>query len=186
MQKRATAEEALKRKYPESVALVVACGPAGKANVMAVGWIALASSEPWMFVLGIDAGAFTYGLIRRTREFVVAFPSEQMAAATLYAGTHHGHRLDKLAATGLRTQPASVVRAPLLADAVANFECRLVRIVQPGDCPLLFGEVVAAHEHTNLRRKRLYNWGGEYTLAGARMARAGAIRNSATPPAAQT
>jgi len=185
MQKKTTAEAALKRKYPEQAVLVTTRGRDGKANVMAVGWVAIASSEPWMFVLGIDAGAHTYGLIRRTREFVLAFPSERMAGATLFAGTHHGHALDKFAATGLRTQPASAVKAPLLADAVANFECRLVRIVQPGDCPLVLGRVVAAHENPDRRLKRLYNWGGHYTLAGARKARAAGTKRGRRPRGAQ-
>lgn len=168
MQRQAAVEKALRRRYPEAVALVTSASGDGRPNVMAVGWITLASSDPWMFALGVDAGAYTYQLIRRSREFVVAFPSEAMAGETLFVGTHSGRKVDKFAVTRLRTQPASVVRAPLLADAVANFECRLRRVVRPGDCPILFGEVVAAHENANRRLRRLYNWGRNYTLAGAR------------------
>lgn len=168
MQRRATIEKALLRRYPEAVALVVSASGDGRPNVMAVGWITLASSEPWMFALGVDAETFTCQLIRRSREFVVAFPTEAMVHETLFVGTHSGRKVDKFAVTGLRTEPASVVRAPLLADAVANFECRLRRVCRPGDCPILFGEVVAAHENANRRLRRLYNWGRNYTLAGAR------------------
>jgi flavin reductase (DIM6/NTAB) family NADH-FMN oxidoreductase RutF len=167
MQRKTTIENAFKRKYPEPVVLVTTRAPGGRANVMAVGWVMIASSEPWMFALGIDDGAYTYELIRKTREFVVAFPSEEMTKETRYAGTHHGHTQDKFAATGLKTQPATAVQAPLIADAVANFECRLSKIVRPGDCPVIFGEIVAAHENRDRRRRRLFNWGRNYTLAGA-------------------
>ncbi len=175
MQTKTPPENALKRKYPEQTVLVVTRGNDGRANVMAVGWVMIASSEPWMFALGIDDAAYTYELIRQKREFVVAFPSESMAKETLFAGTHHGHSLDKFAATGLQTQTGVLVKAPLLADAVANFECRLVCIVQPGDCPIVFGEVIAAHENRSPRVLCLYNWGSNYTLLGARKPRTGRL-----------
>lgn len=172
MQKKTSIEKALARKYPEPVVLVTTRAPGGRANVMAVGWITMASSDPVMFALGIDDEALTYSLIRRTKQFVIAFPHEKMAREVLYAGTHHGHAIDKLAKTGLATQKAVIVRAPLLADAVANFECRLVRTIRPGDCPLIIGRVVAAHANTRTSLRRLYNVGKGYRLAGVRTAKA--------------
>ena len=169
MQIQTAPEQALKRKYPEQVVLVTTRQPRGRANVMAVGWVAIASGKPPMFVLGIDAGAYTYRLIRAAREFVVAFPSEQMGPAVLYAGTHHGHKTDKFAQMHLATQDGAVVKAPLIADAVANFECKLVRIFKPGDCPLIIGRVVAAHMHRRASVRRLYTVGPGYRLAGIRM-----------------
>ena len=168
MQKRVDVSEAIGRKYPEQVVLVTTRSRQGKANVMAVGWVAIASGEPLMFVLGIDDEALTYRLIRRTREFVVAFPNERQTKETLYVGTRHGHRIDKFAGCGLKTQSAAVVKAPLVADAVANFECRLVEITRPGDCPLVVGRVAAAHVNTRKSLRRLYTVGKGYRLSGVR------------------
>jgi len=172
MQTNTTPEKALKRKYPETVVLVTTRSRKGRTNVMAVGWVASASEEPPMFVLGIDSGAFTYRLIRETREFVVAFPNEQMGPQVLYAGSRHGHKLDKFAGSGLITQTAAVVKAPLIADAVVNFECKLVRIIKPGDCPLIIGRVVAAHRHRNPSVRRLYTVGTGHRLSGVRVVNA--------------
>ncbi len=172
MQIKTTSEKALKRKYPEQVVLVTTRSRAGRNNVMAVGWVALAADDPFMFVLGIDAGAFTYRLIRETREFVVAFPGEQMGPEVLYAGTHHGHKLDKFERLRIKTQAGSAVRAPLIADAVANFECRLVRIVKPGNCPLIIGRVVAAHRNRDGSLRRLYTVGPGLRLSGVRARKA--------------
>lgn len=168
MQKKANISKALKRKYPEQVVLVTTRKPDGGANVMAVGWVAIASSEPTMFMLGIDDSAYTYALIRKTKEFVVAFPSETMAKAVVYVGTRHGHKCDKIIGSGLVTQSADKVKAPLIANAVANFECNLVAIHQPGDCPLVIGKVVAAHENANAGIKRLYTVAAGYKMAGVR------------------
>jgi flavin reductase (DIM6/NTAB) family NADH-FMN oxidoreductase RutF len=158
-QKKDTVAEAICRKYPEQVVLVTTRSRSGHANVMAVGWVCVASSDPLMFLLGIDEEAYTYELIRKTRQFVVAFPSEKQASETLFVGTRHGRGMDKFASCGLRTQKASVVKAPLVAGAVANFECRLVEITRPGDCPLIVGRVVAAHMSRNKALGRLYSLG---------------------------
>ena len=168
MQKRANISKALKRKYPEQVVLVTTSRPDGGANVMAVGWVSIASSKPSMFMLGIDDGAYTYELIKKTKEFVVAFPNEKMAKEVVYVGTRHGHKRNKIIESGLVIQSADKVKAPLIANAVANFECNLVAIYRPGDCPLIIGKVVAAHANVNARIKRLYTVAAGYKMAGVR------------------
>jgi len=119
-------------------------------------------------MLGIDDGAYTHELIKKTKEFVVAFPNEKMAEEVLFVGTRHGQSCDKIAGSGLRVQKAGKVKAPLMADAVANFECKLVDIYRPGDCPLIIGEVVAAHENINAGVKRLYTVAADYKMSGVR------------------
>jgi flavin reductase (DIM6/NTAB) family NADH-FMN oxidoreductase RutF len=168
MQKQIEFSEAITRKYPEQVVLVTTRSREDKANVMAVGWVTIASGEPPMFILGIDDGAYTVELIRQTEQFVVAFPSEQMASQTLFVGTHSGRDKDKFAEAGIAVQEAVAVKAPLIRDAVANFECRLVQVVQPGDCPLVIGQVVAAHVSADTNLRRLYTLAKGYMLGGVR------------------
>lgn len=158
MQKKANIEKASARKYPEPVVLVTTHNPKGGDNVMAVGWTTTVSYKPRMFLVAIDDAAYTYELIRKTKQFVVAFPSDKMAKAALYVGSRHGHKIDKIRGAGLAVQKASKIKAPLLRDAVANFECKLVAITRPGDCPMIVGKVVAAHENKNPKAKRLYYW----------------------------
>jgi len=61
--------------------------------------------------------------------------------------------VDKFAETGLTPRPASKVKAPLIAECLANFECRVVATQDIGDHRVYFGEVVAcwqgeaAHPH---------------------------------------
>jgi flavin reductase (DIM6/NTAB) family NADH-FMN oxidoreductase RutF len=166
MQKKTPIETASARKYPEPVVLVTTRGKNGNPNVMAVGWVAVASGDPLMFMLGIDDAAYTYALIQETREFVVAFPSEAMRREVLFVGSRHGNGRDKITEAKLSVQAAEKVKAPLIADAVANFECELVEIYQPGDCPLVIGRVVAAHENEDPGVQRLYSVGKNHLLGG--------------------
>jgi len=167
MQRKVKITDAFLRKYPEQVVIVTTKSKYNKANAMAVGWVCIVSSEPWMFALGIDSKALTYKLVKTNKEFVVSYPSEFMAKETLFVGTHHGKETeDKLKKCGLATAKASIVNAPLLRDAVANFECKLHTIYQPGDCPIIIGTIVAAHVNKNKAIKRLLTVGPKYKLSG--------------------
>lgn len=164
MQKQSSITEAWDRKYPEQVVLAITKSKDGRVNAMAIGWVCIVSDEPPMFLLGIDDPAYTLELIRESREFVISYPSVNMAKETLYFGTTHGHNIDKGKISGLKFEPASTIDVPILSDAVANFECRLVTEYRPGNCPLVVGEVVASSVNTDESVQRLNNVGKGYKL----------------------
>lgn len=58
--------------------------------------------------------------------------------------------------------PGTKVNVPILADAVANFECRLVEITCPGNFPLIVGAVLASHVNADPALPRLMNLGKNY------------------------
>lgn len=111
----------------------------GRVNLMAIGWVCIVSDDPPMFLIEIDDNAYTLELIRENKEFLIAYPSNAMEKATLYVGTTHGHHEEKEAKSGLKFTQAQKVKIPLLADVVANFECRFVTEYRPGNCPLIVG-----------------------------------------------
>ena len=164
MQIQRSITEAWDRKYPEQVVLAITKSKDGRINVMAIGWVCIVSDEPPMFLIGVDDPAFTLELIRQNREFVIAYPAKNMADETLYFGTVHGHNLDKGKESKLAFEPGKVVNVPLLSDAVANFECRLVTEYRPGNCPLIVGEVVASAVNSDDSVTRLINAGAGYKL----------------------
>ena len=118
-----------------------------------------------MMAVSVGKTRWSLEAIRQAGEFVIAFPSERQQEETMLFGTKSGRDMDKLAAAGAKTQPAKVVDGVLLADAVANFECKLAGEMEAGDHVIFVGEVVQAH----LNEKpldRLYTVGPNYTLAG--------------------
>lgn len=160
MQRRTDITEAWNRKYPEQVVLAITKNTEGRINLMAIGWVCVVSDDPPMFLLGIDDEAYSFELIKQNKELVIAYPSKAMAEATMYVGTVHGHNEDKGTKCGLKYSKAKCVDVPLLSDAVANFECKLKNIYQPGNCPLIVAEVIAAHVNSDENIKRLTNFGG--------------------------
>lgn len=161
MQIAAEYTEALRRKYPEAVAIGIAIDPQGKPNPIALGWVMSTSIEPPMLAVSIGLTRYSLEAFRQAGEFVVSFPSSTMVADTLFHGTKSGRDMDKLAACGTRTQPATQVRGVLLADAVANFECRLESELPTGDHVIFVGRVLAAHVNADRALRRLYSLGND-------------------------
>lgn len=162
--KQVTVEEAWKTKYPEQVSWAVSIDSEGKADIISLGWCMPTSFDPPMMAISVGKTRYSHKLISKSREFVVAFPSEEMGKEVLYCGTHSGRDVDKFEETGLMAVPAKKVRPPLIEGCVANFECMVVGEIETGDHTIFVGEIVAAHISEE-KKRRLYNL-GNYTFSG--------------------
>ena len=154
-----TYAQAIKRKYPEPLCLVTTADEHGKPNVMTAGWQMQTSVHPPMIGISIAKGYYSHELIKKTREFVVCFPGEDMIEQVLTCGASSGRTVDKFAAANLTAVPATKVSPPIVAECLAAFECKLVSELTTGDHTLFVGEVVASHESDNSQR-RLFSLGG--------------------------
>jgi flavin reductase (DIM6/NTAB) family NADH-FMN oxidoreductase RutF len=130
-------------KRPERIVLVTSPKPDGGANIITLGWKMRTSFKPPMVAVSIGENRYSHRLIEREKEFVLAFPGESLAPDVLFCGTHSGRNVDKFAQTSLTPLPASGVRAPLIKECVANFECRLAGTLKTGDHTIFAGEVLA-------------------------------------------
>jgi flavin reductase (DIM6/NTAB) family NADH-FMN oxidoreductase RutF len=166
MQKKTDFEKALKTKYPEQVVIAVAKDKTGRANPVTLGWTMLASGFPPMMAIGVYKGHYSVKCIRHSKCFTIAFPSSDMAQAALFFGSHSGRKIDKFAEFPCKTYLAKKINSVLLADAVANFECRLVKQIPTGDHITFVGQVVCSHLNTK-RRKRLYSLAPGHKLGPA-------------------
>lgn len=166
MQIEVSYKHAIKRKYPEQVAIAVVKDAQGKCNPITLGWTMITSHEPPMMAVSIGKTRYSLGALRLSREFVISFPSSDMARDALFHGTQSGRNMDKLSQCGTRTQPAKMIDCVLLTDAVANFECVLDSELETGDHFLFVGRVVAAHVNEDDETRRLYTLGEGYAMGG--------------------
>jgi flavin reductase (DIM6/NTAB) family NADH-FMN oxidoreductase RutF len=158
MQKKTDFEKAIKTKYPEQVVITIAKDKNGRANPVTLGWTMIASGGPPMMAIGVYKGHYTIKCIRHSKCWTLVYPSSDMAEAALFFGSHSGRKTDKFAEFPCKTTPAKKINSVLLADAVANFECRLVKQIPTGDHITFVGKVVCSHINTK-RKKRLYSLG---------------------------
>jgi flavin reductase (DIM6/NTAB) family NADH-FMN oxidoreductase RutF len=166
MQKQVSFEQAYKTKYPEQVVIVIAKDKKGKANPVTLGWTMIASGDPPMMAIGVYKGHYTIKCIRHSKCWTLVYPSADMAKAALFFGSHSGRDTDKLAEFQCKTSPARKIKSVLLTDAVANFECRLVKQIATGDHITFVGQIVCSHVNTK-PKKRLYSLGTGHKLGAA-------------------
>ena len=157
--------EAINLKYPESVVIAIARDPQGKYNPITLGWKMIVSHAPPMMAVAIGKTRYSMEAFNSAGEFVISFPSEHQADEALFYGTKSGRDIDKFAEAGADTIPAEKIDCVLLAEAVANFECRLVSQLETGDHVVFVGEIVCSHINEKTLN-RLYTVAKGYKMAG--------------------
>ncbi len=148
--------------YPRQ-ALLVTASTGDKTNVSAVEWLTPVSEKPAMIALSLNNTSLTLDLLCASMEFVVAVPSEKMKDAVLLCGTTSGKYIDKFEEAKLTQVRAKKVKAPLILEALANIECKVLSYTSAGDHSLVLGEVVEVHpvKEENEKELLLFNKGGK-------------------------
>jgi len=127
--------------YPLRTYLVVSGRLGEEVNVMAADWVMLMSVEPFVVGVGVSPKRYTHGLIKRYGEFVVSVPSTDMVRDVWIVGSESGP--GKLAKTSFTLVRAQKVGTPIIREALANLECRVIDSLNYGDHTWFVGEVVA-------------------------------------------
>jgi len=124
----------------------------GRRSICPLGWKMQTSHRPPMMAISVAPARFTHDLIANSGVFVLAWPGEDLAEATLFCGTQSGRNVDKFAHLNLATRPAKTISAPLIESCIANLECTVAGQVTSGDHTIFFGEVTAIHVHEDPKR----------------------------------
>lgn len=136
---------------PERVVWVVAEHD-GQRSICPLGWKMNTSASPKMMAISVAPSRFTHDLIARSGEFVLAWPGEDLADATLFCGTRSGRDVDKFKETGLTPVKGEHVKAPLIKECIANLECRLAGQMTAGDHTIFAAEILAIWVHEDPTR----------------------------------
>ena len=137
--------------YPTPAALITSADKDGRPNVLTLGeTFNISIARPVILGIAIRKSRYSHALISRTREFVVNLPTQAIAEQVWFCGRTSGRDVDKFQQTGLTPIPASVVKAPLIAECPVNVECRVFGIQVIGDHDLFLGEAVAQHVNADV------------------------------------
>jgi len=125
--------------------VLVTVGDDMRDNVFPVSWNMPVSRDPGMVAMCVGKEHFSYPFLERTREFGISIPDESLVDAVYGCGTVSGAEVsDKFARFGLMREQSRVILPPLVADAVAGLECRVVRNIDLGEAAIIVGQIVAA------------------------------------------
>jgi flavin reductase (DIM6/NTAB) family NADH-FMN oxidoreductase RutF len=160
--------------YPRT-ATIVTVHAGGKDNCMAVAWHSSISFNPPLFGVSIAPKRRTMKMIREAGEFGVNFMAIDKAELVAAVGGRSGKEVDKFQHWHIEAEEPLKTSAPVLKDAYACYECRLVDEKVYGDHIWVVGEIVAAHYEEELFTKEqlidlervspaLYMGGENYTV----------------------
>jgi flavin reductase (DIM6/NTAB) family NADH-FMN oxidoreductase RutF len=148
MKKVRTVLEQFQYFYPYTVNLVGARSE-DRLNFMACAWHTALSFEPPLFGVLIAKKRLTHKVISQAGEFTVNFLSANKAKLSAQMGRISGYDLDKIEEFHVKLGPAKIIRSPIIADAYACLENKLIDIRSYGDHDLFVGEVLAVHVEEN-------------------------------------
>jgi flavin reductase (DIM6/NTAB) family NADH-FMN oxidoreductase RutF len=134
------------RRYLEPGPIVMVSSALGdKHNVMTMGWHTVMEFSPSLVGCIIAEGNYSFEIIRKSSECVINLPTTSLTDITVGVGNTTGAKVDKFTEFGLTAQPATRVKAPLIAECYANFECRLTDDALVNKYNFFIFEVVKAH-----------------------------------------
>lgn len=128
--------------YPLRTYLVVSGKIEEEVDVMAADWVTIVSAQPFIIAVSIAPSRYTYKLIKKYNEFVISVPSLDMLRDVWIVGSEHGP--GKLSRTKLELVRGRSVETPVIKNAIANLECKVIGEHPYGDHVLFVAEVVAS------------------------------------------
>ncbi len=108
--------------------LLVSQGANGKPNVMTIGWAAIGTIwRRQIFLALVRQSRHTHQLLEQNGDFTVNLMPADWGDAVAFCGDVSGREHDKFAEKGLKAVPAAKVRAPVIEQALVQYECRTVQ-----------------------------------------------------------
>jgi flavin reductase (DIM6/NTAB) family NADH-FMN oxidoreductase RutF len=149
--------------------VLVSSAHKGATNIMTMGWHMIMEFEPSLIGCYIWTENHSFEMIRKSRQCVINLPTEDLASKVVKIGNSSGRDTDKFAEFGLSPKPGTHVRAPLIEECYANFECKLVDSSLIRKYSLFVFEVVKAHVATSPKTPKTihYRGDGQFMISGA-------------------
>ena len=110
----------------------------GKANFMAVGWVARVNYKPALFAISLGPHHTNKG-IEENREFSINIPDVSLMEKTDYCGLVSGNKTDKSGIFSVFY--GELKKAPLIEECPVCFSCSLSETVKLPSNTLFIGEV---------------------------------------------
>ena len=131
--------------YPLPVVMVSVADKEGRNNILTVAWAGTVCTNPAMVSISVRPERYSYPILKETGEFVINLTTKELVYATDYCGVKSGRDVDKFKEMHLTAAPASVVKAPLIAESPVNIECKVREVLALGSHDMFLADVVAVH-----------------------------------------
>ncbi len=126
-----------------------------RVNGMTAAWISQVSMKPLLLMVSIAPARYSHGLIKESGYFAINVLSEGQAGLARSFGFRSGRKHDKFQDIPYFDAPNG---SPVLNDAMAFVECRLVDTFNAGDHSLFIGRAEEARLLKSDRQPLSFRW----------------------------
>ncbi|MBN1374913.1 MAG: flavin reductase family protein [Dehalococcoidia bacterium] len=130
--------------YPRTAAIVT-INYSGRKNAMAVAWHCPLSFSPPVYGIAVSPKRYSYNMIKECKQFGINFMPYKASEMIAAVGGSTGNLTDKFTEFNLIEDSAIKLEVPILREAYAAFECRVMDNSVIGDHAWITGEIVAVH-----------------------------------------
>ena len=135
-----------------------------KNNIMTMSWHMMMEFEPPLIGCVISSCNYSFAALRATKECVIAIPAVDIATRVVEIGNCSGLEVDKFETFGFTPMPGEKVKAPLIAECLANLECCVVNTTLVNKYCLFVLEVVKAWANPSRKERRTIHANGDGTF----------------------
>ena len=145
-------------------AVMVTTANRGRANIMTMSWHMMMEFVPPLIGCVISPANLSHSTLLKTRECVIAIPTVDLMAKVIDIGNCSGEEVDKFEKFGLTAVPAQKVKAPLIAECLANLECKVVDTRMVNKYAMFVLEVVKGWTDPKRKERRTFHANGDGTF----------------------
>jgi len=144
--------------------VMVTTAAKGQANIMTMSWHMMMEFVPPLIGCVISPANLSHSTLLKTRECVIAIPTVDLMAKVIDIGNCSGEEVDKFEKFGLTAVPAQKVKAPLIAECLANLECKVVDTRMVNKYAMFVLEVVKGWTDPRRKERRTFHANGDGTF----------------------
>jgi flavin reductase (DIM6/NTAB) family NADH-FMN oxidoreductase RutF len=122
---------------------MVSVGDMESSNIITIGWTGILSTIPPRTYISVRPQRHSYGIIKRTGEFVINLTTADQARIVDYAGIYTGAKVDKFKECGLTKAESKEVSAPTIAECPIALECRVCEIIPMGSHDVFMADILS-------------------------------------------
>ena len=124
-------------------AVMVSVGDMESSNIITIGWTGILSTIPPRTYISVRPQRHSYGIIKRTGEFVINLTTADQARIVDYAGIYTGAKVDKFKECGLTKAESKEVSAPTIKECPLALECRVIETIPMGTHDVFIADIVS-------------------------------------------
>jgi flavin reductase (DIM6/NTAB) family NADH-FMN oxidoreductase RutF len=132
-----------------------------ETNIMTQGWHTVMEFTPALVGCIIANSNHSFELIRKSKECVINIPTDDLANEVVGIGNSSGAEINKFEKFKFTAVPGVKVKAPMIKECYANFECRIVDTRLINKYNFFIFEVLKAHAPASPKYPGTLHYRGE-------------------------